>query len=157
MGEVMEVRIAKFTLSDLAVGQKDKIEVDVSIDDINKFAKISGDYSPIHMDNAFAKAQGFNSRIAHGMLIGALVSGFIGNRLPGRLGILQSVDIGFRKPLEPPDTVQISGEVINISKSMGQVVIKIVISDSKGSKLAIAKVKSIIRDNFLKAKMKSEK
>ncbi|NQU85228.1 MAG: hypothetical protein HQ541_05660 [Mariniphaga sp.] len=143
----MEVEIAEFTLSNLVVGQKDTMEVDVSIDDIDEFAEISGDYSLIHMDSTFAKAQGFNSRVAHGMLIGALVSGFIGNKLPGRYGILQSIDIGFRKPLEPPDTIQINGEIISISKSTSQIVVKITVSNSKGSKVAIAKVKSIIRIN----------
>jgi len=142
----MEINISDFTLLDLKVGQTDEIKVDVSLEDIDKFAQISGDYSPIHMDDSFAKEQGLKGRIAHGMLIGALVSGFIGTRLPGRYGILQSMDIGFRNPLIPPDTVQIKGKVISISESVRQVVIKITISDSKGTHLAVAKVKSVVRE-----------
>jgi len=145
----MEINISDFTLFDLTMGQTDEIKVDVSLEDIDKFAQISGDYSPIHMDASFAKEQGLKGRIAHGMLIGALVSGFIGTRLPGRYGIMQSMDIGFKNPLVPPDTIQIKGEVVSISESVGQVVIKVTISDSKGVHLAIAKVKSVVKKRQL--------
>jgi acyl-CoA thioesterase FadM len=79
------------------------------------------------------------------MLMGAFISRFIGNRLPGRWGVLQSMNIDFRKPLVPPDTIQIEGEITNISKSAGQVTIKMKISDSQDSLLATAVAKSIVR------------
>lgn len=142
----MSADIREFILSDIAVGQTDKISVDVTTNDIDQFAKLSGDYSPVHMDNLFSKESGFADRIAHGMLIGAFISGFIGTRLPGRYGIIMSMEIEFRKPLIPPDTIQIEGKVASISSSVKQVLVKVTVSSSKGFLLATAKVRSIVRE-----------
>lgn len=140
----METR--KLTLPELTIGQSDKIEVKVSAEHIDRFSDLSGDYSPVHIDSLFAKARGFSGRIAHGLLIGSFISGLIGNRLPGRYGIIQSFEIGFRKPLVPPETIQIEGEIISISSGTGQVTIKVNVTDSRGDLIAAAKVKTIIKD-----------
>ena len=141
----MSMEICEFTISDLTVGQSDEINVSVSVDDIDQFAKLSGDCSPVHIDSLFAKASGFTDRIAHGMLIGAYISRFIGTRLPGRYGVIQNMEMDFRKPLVPPDDIHIKGEVVKISQSVKQVVIKVTVSSSEGSLLSTAKVRSIIR------------
>lgn len=141
----------EFTLPDLHVGQTEDISVGVSPDDIDTFAELSGDYAPLHMDEGFAKEQGFSGRVAHGMLLGALISGFVGHRLPGRYGILQSIDIGFRQPLVPPDTINIKGEITGISDSVGQVAVKVTITDSSGRLLALAKVRSVVRQGMPEA------
>ena len=39
------------------------------------FAGLSGDFFDVHMDDAFARAQGFPGRVAHGLLGLALVDG----------------------------------------------------------------------------------
>jgi acyl dehydratase len=51
--------------------------------DIDAFAKLSGDFNPIHVDEEFARQTRFRRRIAHGMLSGAYVSTLIGMHLPG--------------------------------------------------------------------------
>ena len=140
----METR--KLTLSELTVGQTDSIEVDVSIEHVDKFLDVSGDHSPIHVDEVFAKERGLGGRIAHGLLIGSFVSQLIGTRLPGCYGIMQSFEIGFRKPLVPPETIRIKGEIINISSSTGQVTIKVSVVGSLGDLIATAKVKTIVAE-----------
>jgi len=49
----------------------------VTESDIVTFGGLSGDYSPIHMDEEFAKASPFGGRIAHGFLGVALASGLL--------------------------------------------------------------------------------
>ncbi len=39
------------------------------------FAGISGDFFDVHMDDEFARAEGFPARIAHGLLVLSLVDG----------------------------------------------------------------------------------
>lgn len=141
----MSVKIENFTISDLTVGQTDEIKIDINSDDVQRFAELSGDYSPIHVDEDFAKGKGFDGRVVHGMLIGSYISQFIGMRLPGRYGVLQSVDIGFRKPLIVPATISIKGEIINISQAVGQVSLKILVVDGLGNLLARANVKCVVR------------
>lgn len=145
----MNLDINEFILSDLQIGQTEKIDVSVTADVIDQFAKLSGDYSPVHIDGLFAKERGYADRIAHGMLIGSFISSLIGNRLPGRYGIIMSMEIEFKKPLIPPDTIQIEGKVAGISESVKQVLIKVTVSSGKGVLLATAKVRSIVAENRL--------
>ena len=143
----MEIR--KLTLADLTLEQTDKITVDVLVEHIDRFADLSADHSPVHMSNNFAQEQGFSARIAHGLLIGSFISRLIGTRLPGRYGILQSVQIDFRKPLIPPETIEIMGEITSISLSTGQVTMKVTVTDSKGMLITSAQVRTIVKDRQL--------
>ena len=141
----MNKHICSLELSDLTIGQTDEIRIDVTLDHIDQFAHLSGDHAPVHMNETFAKDRGYSGRIANGLLVGAFISQFIGHRLPGSYGVIQSIDIGFRKPLIPPETIIIKGEILNISQSVGQVVIKVNVVNDQGEKLAIAKVKSVVK------------
>ena len=57
------------------------------------FAGLSGDFFDVHMDDEFARAQGFPSRIAHGLLGLALVDG-LKNRAPVR--IMAAASLGWK-------------------------------------------------------------
>src|SRR5690606_11351925 len=50
--------------------------------DLLLFATVSGDVTPVHLDEEFAAATPFGGRIAHGMLSGALISAAIACELP---------------------------------------------------------------------------
>ena len=49
--------------------------VTITADMIDRFAELSGDYFEIHMQDDAAKAHGFDRRVAHGLLILAMVDG----------------------------------------------------------------------------------
>lgn len=57
---------------------------------IVSFAGLSGDFFDVHMDDDFARAQGFPRRIAHGLLVLALADG-LKNRAPVRLMVAASL------------------------------------------------------------------
>ena len=59
-------------IEDLSVGQTATYTKTVTEADIVKFAEISGDDNPVHLDQAFAETTMFKGRIAHGMLSAAL-------------------------------------------------------------------------------------
>ncbi|MEQ8161956.1 MAG: MaoC/PaaZ C-terminal domain-containing protein, partial [Smithellaceae bacterium] len=48
------------------VGFKLTYERVITAEDIDLFAKVSGDYNPVHMNEEFAKTTLFKGRIAHG-------------------------------------------------------------------------------------------
>jgi acyl dehydratase len=50
------------------VGYTSELKVKVTSEHIDLFAKVSGDYNPIHVDEEYAKKSRFGRRIAHGML-----------------------------------------------------------------------------------------
>jgi 3-hydroxybutyryl-CoA dehydratase len=62
---------------------------------IVSFAGLSGDFFDIHMDDEFARAQGFQSRIAHGLLGLALTDG-LKNRASVRIMAIASLGWNWR-------------------------------------------------------------
>lgn len=76
--------------------------------DINLFAGLVGDFTPIHVDEVFAKASPFGTRIAHGPLamataIGMLTqTGILGERVIG----LVNLNWDFSGPVMIGDTIR---------------------------------------------------
>ena len=101
-------------LSELAVGQSAEMSKTVMEDDITSFAKVSGDYNPVHLDEEAAKKTMFGGRIAHGMLGASVISAAIGMKLPGPGAIYMSQSLRFTKPVRIGDTVTARIEVLEI-------------------------------------------
>ena len=138
--------VNQHTLSTLAVGHTERLACEITAADVDRFTALSGDDSPVHVDDAYARSKGFPGRIAHGLLIGAHISALVGTKLPGQHGILQSCELEFRAPLVPPERIEITGEVTGISVGTGQVALKITVRNSAGKLLATGKVKSILHE-----------
>lgn len=60
--------------------------------DIVNFAGLSGDYNLIHTDAEYAAETPFGQRVAHGLLVLAIVSG-----LAARTGVMEGTVIAFRE------------------------------------------------------------
>lgn len=88
------------------VGDRVKLEIQVTDDMVRKFAEVSGDYNPVHMDDEYAAKTMFKRRIAHGMLSGALISQALGQKLgPG--GIYLSQSLKFMSPIYIDDHITV--------------------------------------------------
>jgi acyl dehydratase len=76
--------------------------------DINLFAGLVGDFTPIHVDDVYAKASSFGARIAHGPLtmstaIGMLTqTGLLGERVIALLNL----NWDFCAPVKVDDTIR---------------------------------------------------
>ena len=114
-----------FKFEELKIGQTAEITLSVNDQDIDQFAQLSGDYSEVHCSQDFAQKKGFPNRIGHGMLAGAYASQLIGMKLPGKRGVLQSMDLKFRKPFFPGDVLRVMGEIQDMIESVRVVKIKI--------------------------------
>ena len=71
--------------------------------DVEGFAKVSGDYNPIHFDEEFAKKTRFGSPIVHGMLVGSLFSTLIATQVPGAIYVSQN--LCFKAPVHIGDEI----------------------------------------------------
>jgi len=83
-------------------------------DEIEKFAELTGDRNPLHMDEAFAARTRFERRIAQGILSASLISTCIGMRLPGTGAIYLDQTLRFIKPVYVGDTVTLTATVSHI-------------------------------------------
>ena len=80
-------------------------------EDIDLYARLSGDDNPIHVDAEAAARSPFGGRIAHGMLTASLVSTVLGTRLPGPGAVYISQSVRFLAPVRIGDTVIARAEV----------------------------------------------
>jgi len=94
--------------SDLVVGQTAEYSKQVSDDDVMSFARITGDFNAVHVDEAAAKKTRFGGRIAHGMLSAGLVSAAIANELPGTGSIYLAQTMRFTAPVRINDTITVA-------------------------------------------------
>ena len=97
-----------------AVGTRATHERTITDDDIVRFAEVSGDRNPVHLDADYAARSPFGQRIAHGFLIGSLISAAIGMDLPGPGSIYLGQTLKFVAPVHIGDTVTVSVEVIKV-------------------------------------------
>ncbi|MEM9667321.1 MAG: MaoC family dehydratase [Pseudomonadota bacterium] len=96
---------------DLEVGQAHETVHEVQEEDIVKFAEVSGDYNPLHMDEEYAAGTQFGQRIAHGALTASYISAILGNNLPGPGAIFTGMSMRFRRPVLIGDEVTVRAEV----------------------------------------------
>lgn len=81
------------------LGQCYKMKRQVTAEDIAKFAEVSGDFNPIHMDKEYAKGTIFGAQIAHGMLIASYISTVIGTKFPGKGTVYMGQNLKFIRPV----------------------------------------------------------
>lgn len=73
--------------------------------EIERFAAISGDVNPAHVDSEYAKQDRFHEIIAHGIWSGMLFSTLLGTKLPGPGTIYLEQTLKFLHPITVGDKV----------------------------------------------------
>lgn len=92
--------------------------------DMADFARLSGDTNPLHCDDAFAKAKGYEGRVVYGALLTAQLSRLVGMEIPGRDGIFIGFTVSFSRPVYVGQHVTLHAEVIQTSPGTCAVVLK---------------------------------
>jgi len=83
----------------------------VSQETINLYAEASGDFNPIHIDEAFAAATPFKGTIAHGMLSLAYVSELMTAAFGESWLAGGKLRAKFKESARPGDTLTVGGKV----------------------------------------------
>jgi 3-hydroxybutyryl-CoA dehydratase len=100
-----------------------EIKRSVIQENINLYAEASQDFNPIHIDEDFAKKTPLGGTIAHGMLILAYVSQMMSAAF-GRSWLAGGkLNVRFKTPARPGDTITVSGRISRIEKGEGQTLI----------------------------------
>ena len=84
---------------DYKVGDSAKFTKKITEADVMKFAEVSGDYNPIHVNPEFAKTQMFGKQVAHGIISAGLISAVMGVKLFGPGILYGEQTVRFVKPV----------------------------------------------------------
>ncbi|BBO69723.1 dehydratase [Desulfosarcina alkanivorans] len=95
----------------LEVGEKASFSKTITESDIYIFAGISGDFNPMHVNEAYARQTRFKTRIAHGPLSQSLIAPVLGTKLPGLGTVALELFSRFKAPVYIGDTITASAQV----------------------------------------------
>lgn len=90
----------------LRPGEKAYIEKVIDEETVAAFARLTGDFNPIHTDREYASRTIYRRPIAHGMLAADLISSVMGTELPGAGTILSEINFRFLMPVYPGDRIR---------------------------------------------------
>lgn len=82
--------------------------------DVQRFADVSGDFNPVHLDEQVAAKSRFGTRIAHGMLSASFISAALAMEMPGANSIYLSQSLKFTRPVKLGDTVTTRVEIMEL-------------------------------------------
>jgi len=90
------------------VGQSASLTRTVTAEEVETFARATGDNNPVHLDEGYASRTRFGHRIAHGMLIASYISALLGSKFPGPGTIYMSQALKFLRPVYLGDEVTVT-------------------------------------------------
>ena len=112
------------TIHSICVGDCATSVHTVTEEDVIMFAKVTGDYNPMHFDENFANQTKFKKRIVHGMILAGYISEVIGMKLPGNGTLYEQQSLKFLLPVFFNDIITTKVEIIEIDEKSNRVHLK---------------------------------
>lgn len=98
---------------------------------VRQFAEMSGDDNPIHLDDEYAKTTRFKKRIAHGMILGALVSRLLNQKI-GSGGIYLAQTLKFSNPVYIDEDITFDFEITKLHPKRGFGIVETIAKNASG-------------------------
>ena len=143
----MDDELSEYTFDEIEIGLTKQFQITITESMIDDFAKLSGDFSPIHMDKDYASTTTFEKRVVDGMLLASFLSKIDGMYLPGKHELYFSQSLDFRYPCFLGDTITVSSIVIDKSVSTKILKIESKITNQEGKILLSGIGRVIVRDD----------
>ena len=131
------LHINTLTFEEVQVGQSASFAFKVEEEHVENFARLSGDFSPVHMDEQLARRTRYRERVAQGMLVCAPVSSLIGMCLPGKHAILLRQQVDFLHPVKIGDELTVYGEVKSKSEATQAIVLRFKIANLRSGQTVV--------------------
>jgi acyl dehydratase len=97
----------------LFVGQKARRSLAITAEHVRTFAELTGDYNPLHFDEAFASHTKFGRLVVQGGLTTGSIHALVAMDLPGPGTVFLSQNWKFPAPVYIGDTITAQVEVIS--------------------------------------------
>lgn len=117
----------------LKVGDHYKEEFIITQEMVNKFAELTGDKNPIHLNKEFAAKTIFKRPVVHGLFSVTSFGKVMGTKFPGSGSIHVGQNLSFKKPLYPNQKYYVYVELVRIIKEKRFGIFKTQIFDMKNN------------------------
>lgn len=121
------------SFEEINVGDRASFSVTITEEMHNEFSKLSGDTSPIHNDDAYAKENGFEGKIGYAFHISSLLSQLYGMHLPGGSSVCLRQEVSFPNPWYPGDTIAVEAKVVRKIESTRIIEVKVEMRSENGA------------------------
>jgi acyl dehydratase len=98
----------------LVVGQKATRSTTFTPAHVKTYAELSGDYNPLHFDEAFTAKTPFGRLVVHGGLTTSILNALVAEQMPGPGSVFMQMDLSFVKPVFVGDTIIATAEVTEV-------------------------------------------
>lgn len=115
------------------VGDSASLTKKFGIEDVRKFAEVSEDNNPIHLDEQAGADSIFGQRVVHGMLAGSLFSAIIGTQLPGKGTIYLGQNLSFKAPVFLDDEITATVEITSVREGKPIMKLRTFATNSEGT------------------------
>lgn len=106
------------TIADLTIGDCVEQSFVFTARHRDAFAKVANDRAPVHEDDRFAHAHGFQGTIIQGLCVSTRFSRLIGMYLPGEHAILETISLKYRLPTYEGMLLHYSAEISRLLPSL---------------------------------------
>ena len=132
-----------YEYDEIPVGHEETLKMRLNLDTEDDFVGLSRDFTPLHYDVDYAATTKFKKPIAHGMILGCMLSTFVGTQLPGKYCLLISQTIDFVKPVYPSDRtfVKLTGKVVSKQDAAKVLVVQLIF---KVGDVTVARGKALV-------------
>ncbi|OHX65307.1 MaoC family dehydratase [Flammeovirga pacifica] len=115
----------------LQIGQSYQVDFKFSQEDVNAFARLTGDTNPIHIDEEFAANTPFKKPIMHGFLSASIFSRVLGTEFPGNGSVYLSQNMDFLRPMFVDENYSAEFEITEIDSRRKTAIIKTTIKSEQ--------------------------
>jgi 3-hydroxybutyryl-CoA dehydratase len=119
------MKAAGYRIEDFKEGDEFSFKETITKESVDTFAEITGDSSPLHVNEKFAVSRGFEDRVVHGVLLAGYFSRLAGVHFPGENCLLQTLNLKFSAPAYTGDEIEVSAVVDQVSISTNSIVLKL--------------------------------
>jgi acyl dehydratase len=111
----------------LTVGQRAQRSLTLTSKHVATFADLTGDYNPLHFDEAFVARTKFGRLVVQGGLTTGLLHALVAMDMPGPGTVFLSQNWKFTAPVYIDDTITATAEVLSVhaSKPVTQLAIRV--------------------------------
>jgi acyl dehydratase len=114
------------------VGQTARRSLTLTRDHVETFARLSGDYNPLHFDAEFAARTRFKGLVVQGGLTTGLLHALVAMDLPGPGSVFLSQQWKFTAPVYIDDTITAEAEVVSVHATKPVTQLRVVITRQTG-------------------------